>query len=312
MKKSVCFIAVMMLFCFTATAFAQSSFTVVTVQSKKLKPYQEALKGFRTRCDARVKNLYLADSSYEKVLEKIQRIQPDMVLAVGNEALTAVKSINRIPVVYLMVLNPEKVLDNQKNITGVSMNISPKQQLSTLLTTLPDKKKIGVIYDPSRTGAFIKKAVTAAGSLKADLVLREVRNPTDVPSALMDLKGNIDVLWMIPDITVVNKMSVEFMMLYCLEHSIPVVSFSEKYVHSGAVVSIGIDAFDIGRQAGEMALAVLSEGAGRPQVAHARTAVISVNAQIARKAAVSINKHVAQNLGVRIDQATMGRARIVD
>ncbi len=68
----------------------------------------------------------------------------------------------------------------------------------------------------------------------------------------------------------------------------------------GAVISVGIDAFDIGRQVGEMADGILS-GSNRPEMQHVNP----------RKAAVSINLKTAKKLGLHIDKDIIKNARIL-
>ncbi len=67
----------------------------------------------------------------------------------------------------------------------------------------------------------------------------------------------------------------------------------------GALMSIGIDAFDIGRQAGEMAQEILS---GRDvkgvQPVDARKSVISINMKIAEKLGIVINKKMIKNVKI--------------
>ena len=96
--------------------------------------------------------------------------------------------------------------------------------------------------------------------------------------SIQDMKGKIDVFWMLPDLTVITPETIEFMLLFSLENKIPVFAFSEKYVELGAFMSIGVDAFDIGIQAGEMAEKILSGGdLTNARHVDARKAVISIN-----------------------------------
>ena len=51
----------------------------------------------------------------------ICEIKPDLILTIGKEVLSRVKKISNIPVIYLMVLNPESIIEcGEKNITGVT------------------------------------------------------------------------------------------------------------------------------------------------------------------------------------------------
>jgi putative ABC transport system substrate-binding protein len=224
-----------------------------------------------------------------------------MILAIGMNALLQVKKIKNIPVVYIMVLNPHAILSGKQNMTGIRMNVSPARQTALLLKVLPDVKSIGLLYDPSQTAYLVKEVRDAAAKAGVELIAEEVRRSREVPSRIIDMKGRIDLFWMLPDTTVVTPETVEFLFLFFLDNRIPVFSFSKKYVESGALMSIDIDVFDMGRQAGELVKAIQA-GKGIDHNAH------SVEAN---KVRLSINPEIARNLGIHIDQDIIEQAHIV-
>ncbi len=114
------------------------------------------------------------------------------------------------------------------------------------------------------------------------------------------MKGKIDAFWMLPDLTVITPETVEYLLLFSLENTVPILTFAQKYVELGALLCVGIDAFDIGAQAGEMAEKILS---GRD--------VKDVQWVDARKAVISINLKVARKLGITIDEKVIMKARII-
>lgn len=273
---------------------------VVAVQSIKIAPYEEAIKSFESTCDAKIERLVVSALKGGDVTGKIRRISPDMVLAVGMEALSRVKGIKEIPIVYLMVLNPLSILSGGENITGVSMNIPPEKQLRIFRQALADLKTIGLLYNPSRTGYLVEKAQDAAEKVGIALIARQVRRSMDVPLTIKDMRGKIDAFWMLPDLTVITPETIEFLLLFSMENNIPILTFAEKYVEFGALMSIGIDSFDLGVQAGEMANAILS---GRDMA--------DVHRVDARKAVLSINLTVARKMGIRIDEKIIRKARVI-
>ncbi len=279
---------------------AEAEQTIVALQSIRVAPYEQAVEGFKSVCGARLKRLVISELKGADVADTIYGIKPDMVLAIGMGALSRVKVIKNIPVVYLMVLNPQSTLSGERNITGVSMNIPPDKQLNTLREALPGMKRIGLLYDPKRTGSLVRAARNAARRIDVALVATEVHSPREVPSSLDAMRGRIDIFWMLPDLTVITPETLELFLLLSLEEGIPILTFSEKYVELGALLSIGIEAFDIGRQAGEMANAVLS---GRH--------VGGIKPVDAKKAVMSINLKVAEKLGIRIDEKVVGNARVI-
>ena len=105
---------------------------------------------------------------------------------------------------------------------------------------------------------------------------------------------------MIPDTTVATPDTIELMMLYSLESKIPVCTFSTKYLEIGALMSLDINAKDMGRQAGGLALKILS---GKK--------VADIPAIEADTADLVINESVARNLKVTIDDDLRGKARFV-
>lgn len=274
---------------------------IVAVQSVRVAPYEEAIEGFRNVCDAKIKKLVVSELEGTDVSEKINEIRPDVVLAMGMDALSRLKGIENIPIVYLMVLNPQSVVSAERNITGVSMNIPQERQLRAFLEVLPDLNSIGLLYDPERTGYLAENAREAARKIGINLIAREVHRSSEVPLLIKEMKGKIDAFWMLPDLTVITPETVEYLLLFSLENTVPILTFAQKYVELGALMSVGIDAFDIGTQAGEMAEKILS----------ARD-VKDVQRVDARKAVISINLKVAGKLGVTIDKKVIRKARIIN
>jgi len=274
---------------------------IVAVQSIRVAPYEKAIEGFKSFCDAKIKRLVISELEGTDVVEKINEIRPDMVLAIGIDALSVVRRIENIPVIYLMVLNPRSILSGEKNITGVSMNIPQERQIRVFLEALPDLKAIGFLYDPDRTGYLAENAREAARDIGINLIAKEVHRSNDVPLLIKDMKGKIDAFWMLPDLTVITPETVEYLLLFSLENTIPILTFAEKYVELGALMSVGIDAFDMGRQAGEMAEKILS---GRHEK--------NIQRVDARKAVISINLKVARKLRITVDEKVIRKARIIN
>jgi putative ABC transport system substrate-binding protein len=221
------------------------------------------------------------------------------------------KRVKTIPIVYTMVLNPLAMLSGGENIRGVSMNIPPEQQLRALLRALPQVKTVGLLHDPDRTGGFVREAHVAALGMGVTLVAREIHDSKDAPSLIMDMRGKIDAFWMLPDITVITPQTVEFLVLFSLENTIPLLAFSEKYVELGAFMSTGIDAFDMGRQAGEIATKILS-GADVRSVRHvgARRLVVSTNLMVARKLGITLD--MAMDSGTGSSQKIIREAQMIN
>nr|HID59968.1 ABC transporter substrate-binding protein [Desulfobacterales bacterium] len=274
---------------------------VVVVQSIRVKPYEEAFQGFETSCHNEIIRLIMSELKGEDVEEKIRALSPALVVAIGRDALLKVTKIKDVPILYCLVLHPPSLLSGKENIAGVSMSILPERQLITFKEALPKLETVGLLYDPKRTGYFVKKARDAARKVDIQLIAEEVYTPRDVPSLIKGMKGRIDAFWMLPDITVATPQTVEFLLLFSLETSIPILTFSKKYVELGALMSIGIDAFDVGVQAGELAERLLSG-----------TGVLNFQEVEARKAVITLNPKVAKKLGIRLGKKIIQKAVILN
>lgn len=279
-KKAIFIIIFLILPC----GFAKAGQEIVVVQSLSIKPYAEAFNGIKEACPARVHHLHAPERNPDKLIEQIKKIKPAVILTIGPMALKTIMAIKDTPVVYLMVLNPDAIVGSEVNISGVSMNVPADRHLNALMDTLPATQKVGVVYGPDISGDSVALARRHAENLGIELITSKVYASKDVPSALMSMKGKIDVFWMLPDITVVTSETVEFMLLFSFENSLPILTFSEKYVEMGAFMSMNIEADDMGRQAGEMANRILSgEKIDAIGKAYARKAMVSTNMLTARK-----------------------------
>lgn len=275
---------------------------VIAVVGARIKPHSEALRGFKSVCqNCEIEEVVASDMGSEEIVQLIRQQKTKLILAIGVDALAAVKSIRNIPIVYAMVLNPSSVISLGDNATGVSINLSPEKQVATLNEVLKGRKNVMVLFNPEKTGAFVRRAQQAAQPLGIRLITREVSDAREVPPILNRGKNEADALWMIPDTTVVTPETVESIFLYSATNKVPVVSFADKYVEMGALFSMGIDPFDIGRQSGEIALRIIGGADVRtlPRVE-------------ARKVTLSINARVARKLGINIDEDILNRSRLIN
>ena len=266
---------------------------ILVIQSLEIKPYSEALQGCRSVCKKRTQRLISSDFSEEELTAKVRKYAPDLILAIGQDALTKVRGIRDVPIVYLMVLNPQSLVREGGNVTGVSMNIAPERQLSQLRQFLPHVGKICVLFDPGKSGEFVTRAHGAASSMELNLLTKGVHSPREAVAAVYGMKGKIDALWLLPDTTVISPETIDLLLLSSIQNRIPVFTFSEKYAEKGALLSLEIDPAEVGRQAGEMANRILT-GTNVKGIAmeDARVGIMTVNMIVAKKLGIAINGNV--------------------
>lgn len=301
MKKTL-FIILVIVLCQVISPAARAGHKIVIVQSSRLQPYEEARLGFLQYISAitptkGLKSVHAADTT-EFILTDINgtdlrkeasRINPDLILAIGTNALSAVKKITEIPIIYLMAPFPETLVGKNTNITGLGLEISPEKQLAGLVAAIPGISRLGLIHDPARTAGLVKQIRAAAEKKGIDLIVKETQNARQVPGLLDEMVGKIDAFWMLPDHTVTTPQSVEYMLLYSLENRIPILTFSEKYVKKGATMAVTFDVGAMGRQAGEMARKIMADRAGTiPPPEQAEDFKIVINRKVAATLSITV------------------------
>lgn len=274
---------------------------VIVLKSSDIRPYNDALAGFKSICECNLNELTIGESNHDDLMSKIIRQKPDAVLAVGMDALRNAAEIKDTPVIYTMVPNPFSVTSDRKNISGVSMFISPAKQLDAILELFANSKRIGIIYDPKNMHPSVHEAQIVAQSKGLELVLRKATRPGEAPALIDSMKDRIDVLWMLPDTTVINPETVKLMLLFSFQNRVPVFTFSKKYVEMGAVAALNIDPFDLGVQAGEIMKKLL----------HEKNVKTPIRVD-ARKTVLIINKKVAGKMGIKFREDILKRAENVD
>jgi len=277
---------------------------VAVLMTSKAPEYEEALKGFKQAAPGQVVAEYDMDGDLDlgrKYLTEIEtKVKPDLIFAVGGFALQAAVSRSpSIPIVYAMVLNPPSILGaGAKNATGASMNVPVEQAIRLFKQLGPDIKRIGVVYNPARTGYLVKRAQALAREQGLELVTKEIASPKEAVAALQSLQNGIDAFWIVPDETVLSQAIVQQMLKLAFAWKIPLLGLTDRHAEMGALFSLSFaSGQDIGLQAGDLAQAVLS-GRAASEVPYTN----------ARKVALTVNLKTAQKLGLEIPQAILSRA----
>lgn len=267
-----------------------NAWDVLVVQRYRAKPYAEVVRGFESVAPGKTSELVLDEANGDDLMREIRRRRPELILAIGAEALARVRRIRNIPIIYCMVLNPDSLLDGGKNITGISMLVSPERQFSILRRAMPNLKTIGTIYNPANTGFFMEKARSAARKTGIHLVTVKVQEAKSFPQALDDLPRTLDAYWMPPDSTFASPEAVEALILFSIRTRIPVITFSEKYLRMGALISLELNTFELGRQAGEIARKIYTgTPPGEIPSVFADQATATANPSVAEKLGISLN-----------------------
>ena len=92
-----------------------------------------------------------------------------------------------------MVFNPDSIIGTEmKNITGVSMNVSVKETIQLLKELSPNIRRVGVVFNPAKSGNLVIKAMPVARKQGIQLVTRQIRAANKAIQAVNSLRGKID------------------------------------------------------------------------------------------------------------------------
>jgi putative tryptophan/tyrosine transport system substrate-binding protein len=203
-------------------------------------------------------------AAVDKNVDEIAKTDPRLILTVGSYATRIVTDrIKDKPIIFSSVLNPEtsgfvKSLSSPGgNVSGASLDIPPEIQFNYFKRVIKSLKKIGVMYT-SETENLIAPAKVMAQAIGLDLIAVKIESEKDIPTALEKLIPQVDGIWSVADGHIFSPTSTRFILLNALRSGKPFMGFSRNLVESGALFALDFDYKDIGKQAGKIALEVLS------------------------------------------------------
>lgn len=314
MKKVIIIINFIWYVCIlTAQVVAEDRFIII-IKSENVEPYNEAytgfldvLKGANINLKTRLYELDQQNQSITHVLKEIKQNSPDLILTIGTRATQEIKkSIHNIPIIFSMVLNPEAQGLNDstnylpKNLVGVCLDIPLEIQLNTLLISQLPLRRIAVLYQPGQDSAIVAQMKRMANLKGFELILGEIQSEEKIPSVLKDIRYISDVLWLLHNPQTISYSSLKYIMMFCIANNFPVIGLSEHHVKTGALLALRADYHENGRQAGELAIAVLRQGLIKNQT------IVSP-----RKIKLFINKRAAEVMGITIPNVCHKQADLI-
>jgi putative tryptophan/tyrosine transport system substrate-binding protein len=260
-----------------------AAYEIAVLKSSDIVAYNQTVAGFRAGLN-------------ETATLTVYDLEGDV--AQGKRLARKIRvELANIPVIYCMVLDPEKYDLRAPHLTGISLRVPIERQFSMIQTLVPKLKHLGVLYDPKKTRPLVDEARRIAARLGFELVEHQVHAEKELPAAIRALLPKVEGLWLVPDSTVLTEESIRFVLGMALERNVPVVGFSSEFVRNGALAGLSINPEDIGRQAAIIAQKILT---------HSDRAVpMTVPPDRIR---LAINLKTAKYLGLALPSDITGRA----
>jgi putative ABC transport system substrate-binding protein len=263
-------LGILIFFLLCQNLFAQEK-RIVIVKSSRSTPFLKAEEGLkkeirRSGIEALLVEYDLSVESTEEgqIAQKITDLKPDLIVTIGSRS-TAILSqkIKDIPIVFCMVLNPvssgfvQDMRTSGNNLTGASLDIPLRIQLEKFKLIVPKLKKLGVLFTQD-SKQVILEAKSICQSIGIELVPQLIYSEKEIPGAVETLAQKVEGLWAVADTTIFTPQSTQYLLLYTLRNGLPLMGLSPSFVEAGALFTLACDHKDVGRQAGESALRILS------------------------------------------------------
>lgn len=222
---------------------------------------KQILSGFKSVCGRSVKikkydmngKLSVGEKIIKIIKKRIDTNPPRAIFTIGMPATKLAKErIKNIPIFFSMVNNPQDLGFIGNTVSGICSDV-PIQFLLDKLKAIDTKiKSIGIVYNPENTGEIIKEAEEAAKLMGLKMVEYKVFSEKDVTGALKEISEKGNALLLIRDKTVINKKTVDDVILSTLENKVSTVAYSEYLVKLGFLFSLTPDYFSLGKQIGNI------------------------------------------------------------
>lgn len=243
----------------------------------------------------------------EQIAREFSNKNLDLILAISSQSLKAVsKYQDNCPIIFAAVtdpigsglVNPE---DPQPIVGGVTDLTPVWEQFNLLKQLVPETKKVGVLYNSTQKYSLlqVKLAQDYAQQHGLEVILEPINDENEAVKRVKSLLGEVDAIYLPTDPTIYGK--VEEMVLWANLAQKPIITGELEGVKKGALASIAVNYYQLGRQAGKMALQVINEGMNN----------VEFRINNCEQNDIFINKESAQLLGIKIPQSLIHKSQII-
>lgn len=240
----------------------------------------------------------------QTIARKFVADNKDLILSIATPTSQAMAGATQtIPIMITAVTDPlaaglvKSMERPDTNVTGTTDMAPIREQLKLFLEINPAIRRIGVVYNTSETNSVVQVnlAEKYARELGLELVKAVAGSSSEVLMAAQSLVGRVDGIYVPGDNTVVSALESVLQVAY--DHKLPIISTEGDSVRRGALATLGVDYYKLGRQTGTMALEVIK---GR------NPAEMPIQSQSDLN--VVVNLRAARLIGVAMPQSLVDRA----
>lgn len=231
------------------------------------------------------------------VAEKFVNDKKDLIYTIATPAAQAVAAATtKIPVVGSAITDYVEagLVDSNDapggNVTGSSDMNPIDQQLDLLLQLVPNAKTIGVFYSADEDNSVLQAELFTEKAEAKNLKVEKytISNSNEIQTVVQSMEGKIDACWIPTD----NKLAAGMATVAMIANEIklPIIAGESNMVTEGALATYGLDYYQLGYLAGQMAVDIL--------VNNKKPADMPIQFLPADKCELAVNKDTAAAIGI--------------
>ena len=233
------------------------------------------------------------------IAEKFVNDGKDLIYTIATPAAQAVAGqTTDIPVVGSAITDyiEAGLVDSNDapggNVTGSSDMNPIDQQLDLLLQLVPDAKTVGVFYSADEDNSILQAALFTEKAEAKGLKVEKftISSSNEIQTVVQSMEGKIDACYIPTDNKLANGMATVAMVAN--EIKLPVVPGESNMVNEGGLATYGLDYYQLGYLAGEMAVDILKNGKN--------PAEMPIQFLPADKCELTVNEETAKAIGIDV------------
>jgi len=255
-----------------------------------------------------IQNAQGDQSNLDTISQKFVDNNYDLVYAIATSTAQSIAGKTKtIPIVVSAVTDPADaglVTSNDSggtNVTGASDLTPVAKQFDLIKKLFPDATSVGIVYSSGEPNSQVQVDLAKSCAAERGLTIETVTiaSENDLQQAAEALCGkNIQVIWEPTDNNVADAMPI--LAQPAIDHKIPIVGGEDGQVQNGALITDGVDYYNLGKLAGDMAIKIL-KGESKPQ---------DMPIQYLQDTKISVNQKTADALGITIPDDLLAGANI--
>lgn len=255
-----------------------------------------------------IENAQGDQSNCQTIADQFKNNNYDLILAIATPASQAVANvIKNVPILVTAVTDPQSsglVASNEMpdtNLSGTSDRSPIKKQIELLKQLDPNVKKLTILYTSSEVNAELQatNAKDIAQTLGYMVNVKTISSSNEIQQVVESVISHTDALYIPTDNLLASSMGLITNIANAAK--VPVIGAEENHLKNGALATIGINYFDLGKQTADMAVEIFK---GK--------SIKKMPIEYAKDTILAINLNTAKQIGLTIPNAILKTAKIID